>query len=213
MSCIETFHLWLRKPPVHEPLKVGSAFWRVILYVFSAFLLYTTYSVLAILGQDTELDGPVIWLGMSRFMFLSVTFKVVYACVCTHLPYPFKEARNQTIKNQLESLICAPQVLILQVLFQAGKKFKQLDWKNDFLILQDPSILKIKLINMEHSLWKSEAFIWELSYVSSFQSQYNGLAVLKIQPNLNKHQVGNSSDARWLLKSRTKLWRSVSPSY
>lgn len=145
MSCIETFHLQLRKPPVHEPLKVGRAFWRVILYVFSALLLYATYSVLAILGQDTGLDGPVIWLGMSRFMFLSVTFKVVYAYVYTHLSYPFKKARNQTIKNQLESLICTPQVLILQVLFQAGKILNSLTGRMISLFYRILAFLKSNL--------------------------------------------------------------------
>lgn len=191
MSCIETFHLRLRKPPVYESPRVVRAFWRAILF-FPAFLLNATYSFLAILGQDTGLDGPVIWLGMSRFMFLSVTFKVVYAYVrvCIHTsPISYQGGQKPNNKESFrKSHIYTPSIYLTSSL-SGRQNFKQLDWKNDFLILQDPSTLKIKLINMEHSLWKSLAFIQELSHVSSLQFQYNGLAVLKIQPNLNKHQV------------------------
>lgn len=147
-------------------------------------------------------------------IYVFISYFQSSVCMCMHTsPVSFQGGQKPNNKESIrKSHMCTPSTFFTSSL-SGRQKFKQLDWKNDFLILQDPSILKIKLINMEHSLWKSQAFIWDLSYVSSFQSQYNGLAVLKIQPNLNKHQVGNSSDARWLLKSRTKLWRSVSPSY
>lgn len=144
MSCIETFHLWLRKPPVHEPLKVGSAFWRVILYVFSAFLLYTTYSVLAILGQDTELDGPrdMTWYEQ---IYVFISYFQSSVCMCIHTsPISFQGGQKPN-NNQLESLICAPQVLILQVLFQAGKNLNSLAGRMISLFYRILAFLKSNL--------------------------------------------------------------------
>lgn len=82
---------------------------------------------------------------MTWYEQIYVFISYFQSSVCTHLPYPFKEARNQTIKNQLESLICAPQVLFLQVLFQAGKNLNSLTGRMISLFYRILAFLKSNL--------------------------------------------------------------------
>lgn len=97
-----------------------------------------------------------------------------------YILFPLTLQGGQRPKNN-ES-IKKSQLPILQYSLSWKQHFKQLYWKNYFLILQDHSTL---IINMEHSLWKFLMYVWDLSNVSLLQSQYTVLAVLKIQTQTN----------------------------
>lgn len=130
-SYIQIFHLQLRKPSIHKSLKVARAFCGVIL---QGFLLL--FSTLDIHSWPTQ-DGILAWMtcDMTQYGQTCVFISYFQRKQCIYnicLLYPFKEVRDQNIKNQSKSLIYIIQLPILQCSHSCKQRFKQFTGKKIF---------------------------------------------------------------------------------